>query len=70
MELNSLGEDIIKLLSPNGSGVSSSTLASSEYRLKATVCDFLYILDRFIYIHCYLKLNSCLIDALNIYHRF
>ncbi|VVA90832.1 unnamed protein product [Arabis nemorensis] len=37
VELNSIGEDIVKLLSPDGSGVSSSTVASSEYKLKATV---------------------------------
>ncbi|KAL1194958.1 hypothetical protein V5N11_030490 [Cardamine amara subsp. amara] len=38
VELNSLSEDILKLLSPDGSGVaSSSTVASSEYKLRATV---------------------------------
>lgn len=44
MDLNSLGEDVLKLLSTSDdSGVtssssSSSTAASSEYKLRATVC--------------------------------
>lgn len=46
MELNSLGEDVLKLLSSDGSGIASSTVASSEYKLRATVCVFL----RFVYI--------------------
>ncbi|KAG7594116.1 Ribosome biogenesis protein BMS1/TSR1 C-terminal [Arabidopsis thaliana x Arabidopsis arenosa] len=37
VELNSLGEDVLKLLSSDGSGNGSSTVASSEYKLRATV---------------------------------
>jgi pre-rRNA-processing protein TSR1 len=37
VELNSLGEDVLKLLSSDGSGIASSTVASSEYKLRATV---------------------------------
>ncbi|CAH2036277.1 unnamed protein product [Thlaspi arvense] len=38
VDLNSLGEDVLKLLSADDSGVtSSSTVASSEYKLRATV---------------------------------
>ncbi|WZZ64076.1 pre-rRNA-processing protein TSR1 homolog [Brassica napus] len=36
VDLNSLGDDVLKLLS-NGDGSSSSTVASSEYKLRATV---------------------------------
>jgi len=44
VKLDSLNEDLSKLLSSSdGSGVvSSSTVASSEYKLKATVCVFPY----------------------------
>ncbi|KAH0872350.1 hypothetical protein HID58_069712 [Brassica napus] len=41
VDLNSLGDDVLKLLS-NGDGSSSSTVASSEYKLRATVCVFPY----------------------------
>ncbi|KAL6574371.1 hypothetical protein OROHE_001275 [Orobanche hederae] len=37
VELNSLGEDIIKVLSTDGSGMASSTVASSEYKLRVKV---------------------------------
>ncbi|XP_024020075.1 pre-rRNA-processing protein TSR1 homolog [Morus notabilis] len=37
VDLNSLARDILALLSSEGSGVSSSTVASSEYKLRATV---------------------------------
>ncbi|CAN8258297.1 unnamed protein product [Cochlearia groenlandica] len=37
VEVNSLGEDVLKLLSPDGSSSSSATVASSEYKLRATV---------------------------------
>ncbi|XP_019086954.1 PREDICTED: pre-rRNA-processing protein TSR1 homolog [Camelina sativa] len=37
VELNSLGEDVLKLLASDGSGIDSSTVASSEYKLRATV---------------------------------
>ncbi|EOA39699.1 hypothetical protein CARUB_v10008343mg [Capsella rubella] len=37
VELNSLGEDVLKLLASDGSGIGSSTVASTEYKLRATV---------------------------------
>ncbi|KAL6574370.1 hypothetical protein OROHE_001274 [Orobanche hederae] len=37
VELNSLGEDIIKVLSTDGYGMASSTVASSEYKLRVKV---------------------------------
>ncbi|XP_013749105.2 pre-rRNA-processing protein TSR1 homolog [Brassica napus] len=37
VDLNSLGEDVLKLLSTDGDVTSSSTVASSEYKLRATV---------------------------------
>ncbi|KAF8116689.1 hypothetical protein N665_0015s0063 [Sinapis alba] len=37
VDLNSLGEDVLKLLSTDGGVTSSSTVASSEYKLRATV---------------------------------
>ncbi|XP_010441233.1 PREDICTED: pre-rRNA-processing protein TSR1 homolog isoform X2 [Camelina sativa] len=37
VELNSLGQDVLKLLASDGSGIASSTVASSEYKLRATV---------------------------------
>ncbi|KAL0661110.1 hypothetical protein Bca4012_097947 [Brassica carinata] len=40
VDLNSLGDDVLKLLS-NGDGSSSSTVASSEYKLRATVADLM-----------------------------
>ena len=45
MDLNSLGDDVLKLLS-NGDG-SCSTVASSEYKLRATVCVFPYYIGSF-----------------------
>lgn len=42
MDLNSLARDILALLSSEGSGVSSSTVASSEYKLRATVSEPCY----------------------------
>nr|VDD44616.1 unnamed protein product [Brassica oleracea] len=41
MDLNSLGEDVLKLLSTDGDVTSSSTVASSEYKLRATVADLI-----------------------------
>lgn len=41
MDLDSVGEDVLKLLSTDG-GDHSSTVASSEYKLRATVCLFPY----------------------------
>lgn len=37
VDLNSLGEDVLKLLSTDGDVTFSSTVASSEYKLRATV---------------------------------
>ncbi|KAG2328380.1 hypothetical protein Bca52824_011108 [Brassica carinata] len=39
VDLNSLGEDVLKLLSTDGDN--SSTVASSEYKLRATVADLM-----------------------------
>ncbi|CAN6998174.1 unnamed protein product [Brassica rapa subsp. trilocularis] len=41
VDLNSLGEDVLKLLSTDGDVTSSSTVASSEYKLRATVADLI-----------------------------
>lgn len=35
--LKSLTEDLLNVLSPEGSGAASSTVVSSEYKLRATV---------------------------------
>ncbi|XP_057987295.1 uncharacterized protein LOC131169007 isoform X1 [Hevea brasiliensis] len=37
VNLDSVAEDLLKLLSPEGGGAVSSTVASSEYKLRATV---------------------------------
>ena len=37
MDLNSLADDVLSLLSAESSAVQSSTVASSEYKLRATV---------------------------------
>ncbi|WZZ60068.1 hypothetical protein YC2023_060175 [Brassica napus] len=41
VDLNSLGEDVLKLLSTDGDVTSSSTVASSEYKIRATVADLI-----------------------------
>jgi len=53
VDLNSLGDDVLKLLS-NGDGSSSSTVASSEYKLRATVCVFPYYIGSFLCIYYWL----------------
>lgn len=68
MELNSLGDDVLKLLASDGSGIVSSTVASSEYKLRATVCVFLRGTNIGLYIFTLLlKFNICVINAVNIY---
>ncbi|CAN7019159.1 unnamed protein product [Brassica rapa subsp. trilocularis] len=41
VDLNSLGEDVLKLLSNDDGSSSSSTVACSEYKLRATVADLM-----------------------------
>ncbi|CAN7105119.1 unnamed protein product [Brassica rapa subsp. narinosa] len=41
VDLNSLGEDVLKLLSTDGDVTSSSTVASSEHKLRTTVADLI-----------------------------
>lgn len=62
MDLNSISQDILSLLSSGTSGVSSSTVTSSEYRLRATVsyaCYNSFIVRNFPYENIHERVLLC-----------